>query len=415
MSTCRSVSSSSPAPFRSGIGGISTGLASRSSLQLGPPWGFGPKTISAFLATPLDPGQIRPEFAAIRRDAWPCLDRGKTIQNACEACASSTLHAAHLESSSPTILPFRPQRRLPLPTPLAGGAVLPGERSAASRRAASGRGRPRLLSEKKRALSEARRAPISGRLRLDYHSDRGQILYRTAKGIPQSLDALDWIARVCSHIPDRNEHQVRYYGRYASASRGKRRQQERASHCLGAEEPPAEEESAAERFSRRRRRSWARLLRKIYEVDPLRCSCGGSLSIIAVLEQPPVIRQILAHLKRGQRAHRAPPPRLFPQKQERFLAQLSPRQAQAVRVWTRFRTGPTEELELFSWLPVSLCPFFARHRCLATSSLPLPPPSHNLDPLASHRSPNPPHLSPISVSLVVSSLFLGLHQKGNSY
>ena len=105
MSTCRSVSSSSPAPCRSGIGGVSTGLASRSSLQLGPPWGFGPKTISAFLATPLDPGQIRPEFAAIRRDAWPCLDRGKTIQNACEACASSTLHAAHLESSSPTILP----------------------------------------------------------------------------------------------------------------------------------------------------------------------------------------------------------------------------------------------------------------------------------------------------------------------
>ena len=34
MSTCRSVSSSSPAPFRSGIGGVSTGLASRSSLQL---------------------------------------------------------------------------------------------------------------------------------------------------------------------------------------------------------------------------------------------------------------------------------------------------------------------------------------------------------------------------------------------
>ena len=60
MSTCRSVSSSSPAPFRSGIGGISTGLASRSSLQLGPPWGFGPKTISAFLATPLDPGADPP-------------------------------------------------------------------------------------------------------------------------------------------------------------------------------------------------------------------------------------------------------------------------------------------------------------------------------------------------------------------
>ncbi len=175
------------------------------------------------------------------------------------------------------------------------------------------------------------RRPSFAASRLDYDSDRAQILYRTGKGTRQSLDALDWIARVCSHIPDRNEHQVRYYGRYASASRGKRRQQQTAVHGPGSEEHPAEEESAAERFSRRRRRSWARLLRKIYDVDPLRCSCGGSLRVIAVIEQPHVIRQILAHLKQGQGPQRAPPPRLFPQKLEHFLVELSPQQAQAVR------------------------------------------------------------------------------------
>ena len=175
------------------------------------------------------------------------------------------------------------------------------------------------------------RRPSFAASRLDYDSDRGQILYRTAKGTLQSLDALDWIARVCSHIPDRNEHQIRYYGRYASASRGKRRQQQKAVHGPGSEDCPAQEESAAERFSRRRRRSWARLLRKIYDVDPLRCCCGGSLRVIALIEQPHVIRQILAHLKQGQRPQRAPPPRLFPQKLEHFLAELSPQQAQAVR------------------------------------------------------------------------------------
>ena len=58
---------------------------------------------------------------------------------------------------------------------------------------------------------------------------------------------------------------------------------------------------------------------------------GGSLRIIAVIEQPRVIRQILAHLKLGQRRQRAPPPRLFPQKLVSFLAELSPQQAQAVR------------------------------------------------------------------------------------
>ena len=175
------------------------------------------------------------------------------------------------------------------------------------------------------------RRPSFASSRLDYQSDRGQIRYYTAKGTLQSLDALDWIARVCSHIPDRNEHQVRYYGRYASASRGKRRQQETAGHGSSSEDLPAEEESVSERFSRQRRRSWARLLRKIYEIDPLSCPYGGSLRIIAVIEQPQIIRQILAHLKLGQRPQRAPPPRLFPQKLESFLAELSPQQAQAVR------------------------------------------------------------------------------------
>ena len=95
----------------------------------------------------------------------------------------------------------------------------------------------------------------------------------------------------------------------------------------GSEDCPAQEESPADR----RRRSWARLLRKIYDVDPLRCCCGGSLRVIALIEQPHVIRLILAHLKQGQRPQRAPPPRLFPQKLEHFLAELSPQQAQAVR------------------------------------------------------------------------------------
>ncbi len=59
-------------------------------------------------------------------------------------------------------------------------------------------------------LAATIRRPSFAASRLDYQSDRGQILYRTGKGTLQSLDALDWRARVCSHIPDRNEHQVRY-------------------------------------------------------------------------------------------------------------------------------------------------------------------------------------------------------------
>ncbi len=66
--------------------------------------------------------------------------------------------------------------------------------------------------------------------------------------------------------------------------------------------------------------------------SPLECpQCGHALEIIAVIEQSSVIRKILQHLDRWEPPQRAPPPRLFPQKLESFLASLSPQQAQATR------------------------------------------------------------------------------------
>lgn len=58
------------------------------------------------------------------------------------------------------------------------------------------------------------------------------------------------------------------------------------------------------------RRSWARLIRQAYEVDPLVCPhCGGTMKIIAVIERPAVVRQILDHLglPSGASSLRAPP------------------------------------------------------------------------------------------------------------
>ncbi len=153
---------------------------------------------------------------------------------------------------------------------------------------------------------------------------------------------------VTSHIPNPGEQMSRYYGRYANASRGQRRQASTPATGKGAS-PAAdlEESSAAEQFSQQRRRSWARLLRKVYEIDPLECpQCGHALEIIAVIEQSSVIRKILQHLDRWEQPQRAPPPRLFPQKLESFLASLSPQQAQATRAssdalfWDEVPDGP---------------------------------------------------------------------------
>jgi hypothetical protein len=54
--------------------------------------------------------------------------------------------------------------------------------------------------------------------------------------------------------------------------------------------------------------SWARLLRRVFDIDIEHCpNCGGALKIIAAIEAPPVIVRILAHLGLPTRA---PPRRL---------------------------------------------------------------------------------------------------------
>ena len=71
-----------------------------------------------------------------------------------------------------------------------------------------------------------------------------------------------------THIPDRNEQMVRYYGYYSNKSRGMRKKAE------------ADDDGwnliPTDRGNKALRKSWARLIRKVYEVDPLVCpKCKG--------------------------------------------------------------------------------------------------------------------------------------------
>jgi hypothetical protein len=62
------------------------------------------------------------------------------------------------------------------------------------------------------------------------------------------------------------------------------------------------------------RANWARLIQKIYEIDPLTCpKCNGTMRILAFIEEAAVIRNILDHLglwdvpKRQPHRGRGPP------------------------------------------------------------------------------------------------------------
>ena len=50
------------------------------------------------------------------------------------------------------------------------------------------------------------------------------------------------------------------------------------------------------------RMSWARLLKRVFDIDVERCVCSGRLKIIAAIEEPVVIVRILTHLGLAARA-----------------------------------------------------------------------------------------------------------------
>ena len=67
------------------------------------------------------------------------------------------------------------------------------------------------------------------------------------------------------------------------------------------------------------RLSWARLLKWVFEIDIEQCpQCGGTLKLIAAIEDPPMIAKILTHLGLSARAPPRSPARPFDRFQMAF-------------------------------------------------------------------------------------------------
>jgi len=57
--------------------------------------------------------------------------------------------------------------------------------------------------------------------RMTYIPDESKVIYRSKDGKNEKdFDALEWLAAMCSHVPNRGEQRVRYYGHYSNVSRG---------------------------------------------------------------------------------------------------------------------------------------------------------------------------------------------------
>jgi len=137
--------------------------------------------------------------------------------------------------------------------------------------------------------------------RMSYLEKEGTVVYRAKNGKdPKTFPALEWLAAMCSHIPNRGEQMVRYYGYYSNVARGKRKEAGTDNII------PCMTESVAN--NKALRKNWARLIQKIYEVDPLVCPhCNGTMRIISFIEDGHLIRAILEHLGLWLKRSRPPP------------------------------------------------------------------------------------------------------------
>jgi len=92
---------------------------------------------------------------------------------------------------------------------------------------------------------------------------------------------LDWIATLTTHIPNKGEQLIRYYGYYSNVSRGKRKKEK-------PEEETEISEIDAPALSKELKKRWSYFIRKVYETDPLICPnararCASSASLTSLM------------------------------------------------------------------------------------------------------------------------------------
>jgi hypothetical protein len=96
-----------------------------------------------------------------------------------------------------------------------------------------------------------------GSLLTDISSEmKSKVTYCSKDGKQEKVfDALEWLAAMGSHVPNKAEQMVRYYGYYSNVSRGKRGKLnlDEAIPCI----------LMSEEGAKKYRKNWARLIPKI--------------------------------------------------------------------------------------------------------------------------------------------------------
>ena len=86
---------------------------------------------------------------------------------------------------------------------------------------------PRILPLQEESMENLARYIIRASFsqeRMAYHWETGQVEYKSKDGAQTKIfDALEWLAAMCSHVPNKGEQMARCYGYYSNVARGKRK------------------------------------------------------------------------------------------------------------------------------------------------------------------------------------------------
>jgi hypothetical protein len=109
-------------------------------------------------------------------------------------------------------------------------------------------------------------------------------------GSCRTFDPPEFLAELTSHIARPFERLHNYHGFHSNASRGTPLKMQEIS-----QDASTSSQTGVSAPTPLSRKSWARLIKKVCEIDPLLCQCGGKLKPIALIEDPDVIYRILNH------------------------------------------------------------------------------------------------------------------------
>jgi hypothetical protein len=105
------------------------------------------------------------------------------------------------------------------------------------------------------------------------------------------LTPMEFMQRLAALVPRPRLHLIRFHG--VLAPNAKLRSQ---VVPVPPEQTTTGEGDCAHAHSQPLRMTWARLLKRVFDIDIERCACGGKLKLIAVIEEQAVIEKILTHI-----------------------------------------------------------------------------------------------------------------------